>query len=51
MHPPLATKPYYLMLSHQFVGNHPEMAQQIWDTIKIIRETKFNEIVLKYSDE
>ncbi len=48
--PPLATKPYYLMLSKKFVENHPELAQKIWDTIKNIRETKFDEIAMKYAD-
>jgi polar amino acid transport system substrate-binding protein len=48
--PPIATKPYYLMLSHEFVEEHPKLAEQIWETIKVIRETKFDEIALKYAD-
>ena len=49
-YPPIATKPYYLMLSHEFVEQHPTLAKRIWNTIKIIRETKFDEIALKYAD-
>jgi len=47
--PPLVTKPYYLMLSHKFVEQYPKLAQKIWDTIKIIRESEFDKIVLKYA--
>jgi polar amino acid transport system substrate-binding protein len=47
--PAFITKAYYLMLSHAFVQSHPEIAQKIWDTIKIIRQTEFDEIVSKYS--
>jgi len=50
-YPPFATKPYYLMLSHEFVNQHPKLAQKIWETIKIIRESKFDEIALKYVDD
>jgi len=46
--PPIVTKPYYLMLSHQFVRQHPGLAQKIWDTLKQIRENKFEEITMKY---
>jgi len=46
--PPLKVKPYYLMLSHQFVEQHPELAKQIWDTIEKIREERSAEIIDKY---
>ncbi|WP_028864022.1 substrate-binding periplasmic protein [Psychromonas aquimarina] len=46
--PVVAVKPYYLMLSHGFVHKHPQLAQQIWDTLRVIRETQFYEIALKY---
>ena len=45
---PIKTKPYYLMLSHQFVDKNPELANKIWDTIEKLRETKFEEISEKY---
>jgi polar amino acid transport system substrate-binding protein len=47
--PPIITKPYYLMLSHNFVAEHPVMAQKIWDTIKYIRENEIDKILTKYS--
>jgi polar amino acid transport system substrate-binding protein len=51
MQPAFMTKAYYLMLSHGFVESHPRVAQQIWDTIKIIRETEFDKIVSKYAND
>lgn len=30
---PFAEKPYYLLLSHQFVGSQPELAARIWQSI------------------
>jgi polar amino acid transport system substrate-binding protein len=48
--PAFITKAYYLMLSHNFVEKHPRIAQQIWDTIKIIRETEFDKIASKYAN-
>lgn len=48
--PPIKTKPYYLMLSHQFVKKHPQLAEKIWDTIEIIRESQFDRISAKYSN-
>ena len=49
--PPIVTKAYYLMLSHEFVNQNPDLAQKIWSTVKVIRETKFDEIALKYSED
>lgn len=37
---PIEEKPYYLMLSHKFVREHPELAEQIWDEIGRLREEK-----------
>lgn len=48
LEPPLKTKPYYLMLSSDFVSAHPELAQKIWDTMKLIRETKYDKLAAKY---
>ncbi len=46
--PPIRTKAYYLMLSHDFVTQHPTLAETIWDTIKTLRETEFHTIATKY---
>lgn len=49
-HPqPIAEKEYYLMLSKAFVKEHPELAQKIWDTIKIIREKESKRLIQKYA--
>ncbi len=48
LHPPLATKPYYLMLSHQFVKKHPHISKKIWNAIAEIRENEFDKILQKY---
>lgn len=37
--PPLSTKDYYLMLSHQFVGQHPELAGRIWHELGEVRNS------------
>jgi len=50
LRPAYITKAYYLMLSHDFVEKNPEIAQQIWDAIEIIRETEFDEIASKYAN-
>jgi len=46
--PPIKTKSYYLMLSHQFVNKHPVLAEKIWNTIRLIRQTRFDELSAKY---
>lgn len=48
--PPYATKPYYLMLSHNFVADNPKLSQEIWNAIRDIRNKKFDELVIKYTD-
>ena len=46
---PLKTKDYYLMLSHQFVDQNPELAKEIWHTIGLIRDSEeFRSIAAKY---
>lgn len=37
--PPLAVKPYYLMLSHQLQRSDPALAERIWDGIAAVRES------------
>jgi len=34
---PLVEKPYYLILSHAFVAQHPDLAARIWKTIEEVR--------------
>ncbi len=36
---PLVEKPYYLMLSRQFVAGHDKLARSIWDMIAQVRES------------
>jgi polar amino acid transport system substrate-binding protein len=38
--PPIKTKPYYVMVSHQFNAKNPGLAQKIWDEIAKIRDSK-----------
>jgi polar amino acid transport system substrate-binding protein len=33
----LIEKPYYLLLSHAFVAQHPDLAERIWKTIEEVR--------------
>ncbi len=46
---PLKTKDYFLMLSHQFVSENPEIAEKIWSKIGEIRESRTKEIASKYN--
>ncbi|MBI9085145.1 MAG: transporter substrate-binding domain-containing protein [Desulfobacterales bacterium] len=48
---PFATKPYYLMLSYQFIKKYPTVAEQIWTEIKEIRKFEFDDLVAKYAEE
>lgn len=48
VHPAIATKPYYLMLSRQFKERHPVLSEKIWDTIAKLREEKLQAIVETY---
>jgi len=34
---PLVEKPYYLVLSHAFVANRPQLAARLWDAIEQVR--------------
>ena len=49
MSPLLVTKPYYLVLSHQFVKEHPEFAEKIWSALEEIREKHLLRLMKKYS--
>jgi polar amino acid transport system substrate-binding protein len=38
MEPALASKPYFLMLSHQLATRDPQLAERIWDGVATVRE-------------
>lgn len=46
--PPVKTKPYYFIISHQFAKKYPKLTQQIWDTVAELRKTKLPELYIKY---
>lgn len=48
LQPALVMKPYYLVLSHQFVQKQPALAQLMWNVLAEIRENEFSTISLKY---
>ena len=37
---PFEVKPYYVMLSHQFVDKQPQLAEALWGTLAKLRETE-----------
>jgi polar amino acid transport system substrate-binding protein len=45
---PLVTKDYFLMFSHQFVEQHPDIAEQLWKKIGELRDTVTKEAAPKY---
>ncbi|OQY12570.1 MAG: hypothetical protein B6I31_02945 [Desulfobacteraceae bacterium 4572_19] len=46
--PSFTQKPYYLVLTHQFVKKYPELSKQIWDAIEEIREKHLKDLLKKY---
>lgn len=49
---PLATRDYYLMLSHQLVRQSPQLAEDIWTTLRIVRESEeFQRSIRRYGTE
>ena len=46
--PAIKTKPYYLMISHQFSTKHPKLSEKIWDTVGELREEALAGLVKKY---
>ncbi|MCL9782472.1 transporter substrate-binding domain-containing protein [Vibrio sp. S4M6] len=48
LHPPITTKDYYLVLSHPFVENNPELANKIWQRIRDVREDIYSTHTEKY---
>ncbi|WP_163833447.1 substrate-binding periplasmic protein [Spartinivicinus ruber] len=37
--PPLKTKPYFLIISHQFYSKYPEFSEEIWNTVEKLRNS------------
>jgi polar amino acid transport system substrate-binding protein len=49
--PPLVTKPYYLLLSRQFVMRDPGLANAVWGAIPEVRASReFHELETLYTD-
>ena len=46
--PALSSKPYYLMLSSQFVKSHPALSKKIWDACEKLRKNHRQKILQKY---
>jgi len=46
--PPLKTKPYYFIISHQFANKYPKITHQIWDTVAELRKTKLPALYARY---
>ncbi len=47
--PPLVSKPYYLLISHQFMARHPGLAERIWEALASIREQRQPALYDKYA--
>lgn len=45
---PLQVKPYYIMLSNQFVKKSPQKAEEIWSATKLLRESVSDQIIQQY---
>jgi len=47
--PPIKSKPFFLMLSHEFVKENTKLAEAIWNAIRDIRESgEYDKIAKKY---
>ena len=46
--PAIKSKPYFLMLGHEFVAEHPLIAEKLWNRIGEIRDRKTKDILHKY---
>ncbi len=46
--PALSSKPYYLMLSSQFVKSHPALSKKIWDACEELRKSHRQKILQRY---
>ena len=48
--PPLVTKSYYLMFSHQSMAKDPELVRKFWATLAKNRAAKADELAAKYAE-
>ncbi|EGQ7933373.1 transporter substrate-binding domain-containing protein [Vibrio vulnificus] len=46
--PPISTKDYYLIFSHEFAEENPQLVQKIWEMIGLIRDDVINTSIKKY---
>ncbi|EGQ8079281.1 hypothetical protein XM75_c21191 [Vibrio vulnificus] len=46
--PPISTKDYYLIFSHEFAKENPQLVQKIWEMIGLIRDDVINTSIKKY---
>lgn len=46
--PPIVSKEYFLMLSHEFVRKNPELSRKIWDAIGAMKGKPYSMIMEKY---
>lgn len=46
--PPISTKDYYLIFSHRFTEQNPELVEQIWQTIGEVRDQVIESNTKKY---
>jgi polar amino acid transport system substrate-binding protein len=45
---PLATRDYYLQISHQFNGRHPDLPPRIWKALAELRQAEGERLSAKY---
>ncbi len=50
LEPPLRSKPNYLLFSHQFMEEHPELAQRIWSRLAELVKEKTPALAQRYHD-
>ncbi len=46
--PPIKSKKYYLIIAKDFYKKHPELSQQIWDTLEMLRDKHAEDLYSKY---
>lgn len=46
--PPVKSKNYYLIIAKDFYKKHPELSQQIWDTLEMLRDKHAEDLYTKY---
>jgi len=48
VYPEIKTKAYYLMISHQFHNEQPQLTEEIWDEVAVLREKNLSKLIEKY---